>query len=82
LSLKLLRPLLKTHSFSTELSFEFNSPPEFEGPVEYNLEATNVRDKGRKEGRKGRKGGREGRREGTKGGGGRKWGGRKERKKE
>jgi hypothetical protein len=48
LSLKLLGPLLNTYSFSTELSFEFDSPPEFEGPVEYNLEATNL-DRQRKE---------------------------------
>jgi len=43
MSLKLLGPLLNTHSFSTELSFEFDSLSEFEGPIEYNLEATNLK---------------------------------------
>lgn len=53
MSLKLLGPLLNTHSFSTELSFEFDSLSEFEGPIEYNLEATNL--KSQREGGRGRR---------------------------
>jgi hypothetical protein len=57
LSLKPLRPLLNTHSFSTELSCEYDSSPDFEGTVEYSLEAINLK-KQRKGARKGREGGR------------------------
>lgn len=51
------------HTFSTEQSFEFDSPPEFERPVKYNLEATNLKrqweggEEGTNGGRKGGVGG-------------------------